>query len=71
MIVDYLCFKNILLLLLIKMFLINFYNDNKFRNQTYALSISLLIILFAWYVLWLYVLQRFKMIKDFVNEINF
>ena len=71
MILDYLCFKNMFCFVLVKIFIYNFYYDYKFRNQVWAILISLLFIGFAWFLLWLYVLQRFKMIREFVKEIIF
>ena len=68
MILDKLTASNLTLVVLIKMFVYNFIIDTYFRGQVLAIAISLLFIGFAWYMLWLYVLQRFKFIKDIVGE---
>ena len=68
MIVDKLTASNLTLVVLIKMFVYNFIIDTYFRGQVLAIAISLLFIGIAWFFLWLYVLQRFKFIKDIVDE---
>ena len=68
MILDKLTASNLTLVVLIKMFVYNFIIDTYFRGQVLAIAISLLFIGIAWFFLWLYVLQRFKFIKDIVDE---
>ena len=68
MILDQLTAKNITLFVFFKIFIYNLMIDTQFCHQMMAIFISLVFIGFGWLLMWLYVLQRFKMIRELVNE---
>jgi len=68
MILDKLTVKNTIIFVLIKLFIINFLTSIYFRLQVYAIIVSLIFIGIGWYLIWLFVLQRFKIIKELVED---
>lgn len=68
MILDKLTAKNTTLFVFLKLFTYNLMIDLQFRHQMMAIFISMIFIGFGWLLMWLYVLQRFKMIRELVNE---
>ena len=68
MILDKLTVKNTTIFVFLKLFIYNFSLDLYFRHQIMALFISMVFIGFAWLLIWIYVLQRFKIFREILNE---
>ena len=64
MILDKFTVKNTILFVLIKLFILNFLTSIHFRTKIFAIVISLVVIGVGWYMMWIYILQRFKLFRE-------